>query len=100
MRADVAAESEDCGQVHLDDLSIAGSLAALPAPHATMTHLVPVIIRELGTWMPALNSCAIHQDCDLVSVFEDCRSEGCYFGLRGEVCGVDCRFAAESFDGF
>jgi hypothetical protein len=48
--------------------------------------------------MPALDSCAVHQDRDLVPVFENCGCQGCYFGLRGEVCGVDCGLAAQGFD--
>jgi hypothetical protein len=106
MCPDVAAEGEDSVQVHLDYLySIADPLAAslyllprqLPVAPPVFAHLIPIIIWKLRTRMPSLDSSAIDQDPDFVSIFEDCWCESCYFGLGGEVCRVDGCFAAEGF---
>lgn len=46
-----------------------------------------------------LNAAAIEQDVDSVTVFQDGGDERGDGGVGGEVCGVDCGFVAEGFDG-
>ena len=92
MCANVTAEGEDCGEVYLEDLF-------QPSQHhpyisnfviwgigirkveGKRKHLIPIIIRKLRTRMPPLNPCTIDKNIDLMSILENCRSEGCYIGL-------------------
>jgi hypothetical protein len=47
--------------------------------------------------MPSLDSGTVHEDIDLVAVFQDLWGEGLDVGLGREVCSVNDCFAAESF---
>ncbi len=100
MCADITTEGEDRGEIYLDYLSQKIPSVLCPAAWHVLTYLVPIIIRKLCTRMASLNSRAIHQDVDFMSIFQNGRSERCYFGLGGEVCSVDWCFAAEGFNGF
>lgn len=79
MRADVAAEREHAGEVYLQ-------------------HGVPVGVGELVRWVPLLDAAAVEQDVDSVAVGENFGGEAYYALVGGEVCGVDCGFAAEGLD--
>lgn len=52
VRADFAAEGEDCAEVDLE-------------------NFVPVVVRELVRRVAALNTTAVQEDMDTVAVFED-----------------------------
>jgi hypothetical protein len=47
--------------------------------------------------MPSLDSGTVHEDTDLVTIFQDLWGEGLDVGLGREVCSVNDCFAAESF---
>jgi hypothetical protein len=59
---------------------------------------VPVFVWELMCGVSLLDAAAVEQDVYSVAVGEDAGNEGGDGGSRGEVCGVDCGFAAEGFD--
>ena len=63
-----------------------------------MEHGVPVLIRELVRGMPLLDAAAVEQDVYSVAVGKDAGDEGGDGGFGGEVCSVDCGFAAEGLD--
>ena len=48
--------------------------------------------------MSLLDAAAVEQDVYSVAVGQDAGDEGGDGGSRGEVCGIDCGFAAEGFD--
>lgn len=52
MRADFAAEGEDCAEVDLE-------------------HFVPVVVGELVRGVTALDTTAVQENVDVVAVFED-----------------------------
>jgi len=56
VRADFAAESEDCAEVDLE-------------------HFVPVVVGELVGGVTALDATAVQEDIDIVAVFEDLRDK-------------------------
>ena len=80
MRAYVSAQHEDGSEVYLEDS-------------------FPVVVWELVGRMASLDAAAVNQDVDSMAVFEDGGDEGGDGGVGGEVCSVDCCFAAEGFDG-
>jgi hypothetical protein len=45
-----------------------------------------------------LDTAAVEQDVDPVSIFQDFGYERGNRGFGGEVCGVDCGFSVEGFD--
>lgn len=57
VRADFAAEGEDCAEVDLE-------------------HFVPVVVGELVRGVAALDTAAVQENVDVVAVFEDLRDEG------------------------
>jgi hypothetical protein len=60
---------------------------------------LPVFVGELVCGMALLDATAVEQDVNSMAVFQDRWGEGGDGGVGGEVCGVDCGFAAEGFDG-
>ena len=80
MRADIPSELEDGRQVNLQ-------------------HGFPVVVWKLVGRVTPLDTAAVEQDVYSVTVFEDGGDKGADGVLRGEVCGVDCGFAAERLDG-
>ena len=56
MCADISTEREDSGEIRLQ-------------------YFVPIIIRELMSWVPSLDSTAVDEDVDLVSVRKYFRNE-------------------------
>lgn len=63
-----------------------------------MEHGVPVLVWELVRGMPLLDAAAVEQDVYSVAVGKDAGDEGGDGGFGGEVCSVDCGFAAEGLD--
>jgi hypothetical protein len=80
MGPDIAAEGEYAGEIYLE-------------------YGVPVAIWELVCWVSLLDPAAVQKDVDSVAVGEDFWGKFCYARIGGEIGGVDCCFAAESFDG-
>lgn len=78
--ADIAAESEDGGEVDLEDGG-------------------PVVVGELVGGMALLDAAAVEEDVDSVAVCEDGGHERGDGRGGGEVGGVDCGGTAEGFDG-
>jgi hypothetical protein len=59
---------------------------------------IPVFVWELVRGMPLLDAAAVEQDVYSVAVGKDAGDEGGDGGFGGEVCSVDCGFAAEGLD--
>jgi hypothetical protein len=49
--------------------------------------------------MPPLDTGTVHEDIDLMTIFQDHWGKGLYIVLGREVCGVNDCFVAESFYG-
>ena len=79
MCADVAAESEDRGEVDLEDG-------------------LPVVVWELVRWVSLLDAAAVEQDVDSVAVLQHLGKEGRDRVGRGQVGGVDGGLAVAFFD--
>lgn len=95
MGADVAAEGEDGGEVHLEDLGSGASVSrciSSPSPASSRgmgrsfardsvnvrgrtTYLVPVLIRKGLAGMSSLDAGAVQQDGDLPAVGQDLRRQ-------------------------
>jgi len=56
VRADFAAEGEDCAEIDLE-------------------HFVPVVVGELVRGVTALDTTAVQENVDIVAVFEDLRDK-------------------------
>ncbi len=47
--------------------------------------------------MPSLDAGTVHEDIDLMAIFQDRWGKGLDVGLGREVCGINGCFAAETF---
>jgi hypothetical protein len=79
MSADIPAYGEDSCEVDLDDLCT--SVMFLFLVGELLAYLIPVIIRELGARMTPLDSSTVHEDMNLMSIFQDCRRQCSHFFL-------------------
>lgn len=99
--ADVTAESEDGVEVDLDDLvpHVSDAVSSSLLQRNSGTYIVEVAVGEFFARMTALDTGAVDQNADLVSISQDLGSESRNLLLYRHICGIDPCFSAEFLDG-